>query len=88
MNICILCEDANVEQARITGRTLVSTNTILSVPVSESGQSPATHWFCFMSVSQKKFNQLLAARKYTIMEESDAKDFLSKYNLKIIPKNQ
>jgi len=56
----------------------------LSIPVSETGQLPATHWFCFINVDQTGYDKLLSVQEYSIIEESGPKEFLSKWNLKII----
>lgn len=56
----------------------------LSIPVSPTGESPATHWFCFLSTEQSGYQKLKDAQSLTIIEESSPKDFLEKWNLKII----
>jgi hypothetical protein len=56
----------------------------LSIPVSETGQLPATHWFCFMNVDEEGYQKLLAVQEHSIYEESSPKEFLEKWNLKII----
>ena len=56
----------------------------LSVPLSESGERPATHWFCFMNVDDEGYNKITNNSKYSTIEESSPKEFLEKWNLKII----
>lgn len=56
----------------------------LSIPVSETGELPATHWFCFMNVTQEGYDQLLSIQEHSVIEEGSPKEFLSKWNLKII----
>ena len=56
----------------------------LSIPVSETGQLPASHWFCFMNVNEEGYQKLLAVQEHSIYEESAPKEFLEKWNLKII----
>lgn len=56
----------------------------LKIPLSESGKLPASHWFCFMTVNDEGYNKILAAQEHTIIEESSPKEFLEKWNLKII----
>ena len=56
----------------------------LSIPVSETGKLPATHWFCFVNVSEDGYQKLLSIQEYSIIEESGPKEFLEKWNLKII----
>lgn len=56
----------------------------LSIPVSETGELSATHWFCFLNVTQEGYDQLLSIQEHSIIEEGSPKEFLSKWNLKII----
>ena len=80
MRINILCEDSKVEQARAK----FENKNILKIPLSENGQNPATHWYCVMAVTQEKADHLLAKKELTEMEISSPKEFLEKWNLKII----
>lgn len=80
VNICILCEESKVQQVK----DKLGKDNILKIEVSETGQKPATHLFCSMVVSEEKAQRLLDKRELTIMELSKAKDFLEKWNLKII----
>ena len=87
-NYCILCKDSDVEEIRSTG-TIFGKN-IMRIPVSERGIKPATHWFCFLTATEEGYNQLITSRKDQIesgkyiIEESDEKSFLEKWNLKRI----
>ena len=56
----------------------------LSIPVSETGELPATHWFCFMNVSDEGYAKLLSVQEHSIIEEGSPKEFLAKWNLQII----
>jgi hypothetical protein len=56
----------------------------LSIPVSETGQLPATHWFCFINVTEEGYQKMLALQEHSIYEESGPKEFLEKWNLQII----
>lgn len=80
VNICILCEESKVQQVK----DKLDKDNILKIEVSETGQKPATHYFCTMIVSEEKAQRLLSKQELTIMELSNAKDFLEKWNLKII----
>ena len=80
MRINILCEDDKVEQAR----EKFNSKNILKIPLSETGNKPATHWFCCMAVTEEKANELMAKKDLTEMEISKPKEFLEKWNLKII----
>jgi len=86
VNICILCEESKVQQVK----DKLGKDNILKIEVSENGQKPGTHYFCSMMVSEEKAQrlfdkqELLDNQELTIMELSKAKDFLEKWNLKII----
>jgi hypothetical protein len=54
----------------------------LSVPLSETGESPATHWFCFMNCTDEAYDKFVSMQEHSIIEDSSPKDFLIKYNLK------
>jgi hypothetical protein len=56
----------------------------LSIPLSETGELPATHWFCFMNVSQTGYDKVKSVQEHSIIEESSPKEFLAKWNLQII----
>lgn len=80
MRVCILCEESKVEQVR----EKMKRNNILTVPCSESGQIPATHRFCCIATDEKGSQELLSKAEITTMEISGPKEFLTKWNLKII----
>lgn len=80
MRICILCDASKVEEAR----QKENNNNILKIELSPTGEKPATHYFCTMVVDQKKADKLMAKKEFTTMEISEPKDFLEKYNLKMI----
>ena len=80
MRICILTEDSKVEQVREGWIT----KDVLKIPVSSTGQNPATHWFCCLSTTDEGHQKLLALQKNSVIEESAPKIFLSKWKLKII----
>jgi hypothetical protein len=56
----------------------------LSIPVSETGELPASHWFCFLNVDKVGYDKLLSVQEHSVIEEGSPKEFLSKWNLKII----
>jgi hypothetical protein len=58
---------------------------ILKVPCSESGEAPATHRFCCVATDEKGAEELLKKAELTTMEVfMSPKEFLAKWNLKII----
>lgn len=56
----------------------------LQIPCSETGELPATHWFCFMNTNDDGFQKIKSVQEHSIIEESSPKEFLEKWNLKII----
>jgi len=56
----------------------------LSIPVSETGQLPATHWFCFLNTIDEMYQKVVDNSKYSTIELSGPKEFLEKWNLQII----
>jgi hypothetical protein len=103
MRLCILCEDANITEARkrsaevlpkyeLTERLLElkkkkdpkAALEHLKIPLSPTGELPATHWFCFINTNEATYQKMLASQTYTIIEEAIPSEFLDKYNLKKI----
>lgn len=80
MRVCILCEESKVEQAR----EKVNRKNILTVACSETGELPVTHRFCCIATDEKGAQELLDNAEITTMEISGPKEFLTKWNLKII----
>jgi hypothetical protein len=81
--ICILSTDANVAEAKEIAKAITSAN-VLTVPASENGKAPATHWFCCLSTTDEGHQRLLELQKNSVIEESAPKIFLSRWKLKII----
>jgi hypothetical protein len=61
-------------------------NNILKIPLSPTGEFPATHKMCVMTVSAERGRQILDSAELTIIEEIEPSDFLEKHNLKEIRK--
>ncbi len=80
MRICILCEESKVSQAREKTKR----DNILTIPCSETGELPATHRFCCIATDERGAQELLSKSEITTMEISGPKEFLTKWNLKII----
>ena len=83
MHICILSEDSKIFDVKETAKSLFSSD-ILKIPVSKTGNLPSTHWFCFMTCDEEFYNKLKGLQEHTIIEVSNPKEFLTKWNLKII----
>lgn len=80
MRVCILCEESKVEQVR----KKMKRDNILNIPCSENGQLPATHRFCFIATDERGADDLLKSAEITTIEICAPKEFLEKWNLKII----
>jgi hypothetical protein len=83
MRICILCENEKIAEARERAKTITSENA-LSIPLSKSGEEPATHWFCSMEVTEAGYEKILELQKNTEVEIASPFDFLKKKKLQII----
>lgn len=86
MKICILCENDKIESARERAKAITSENA-LSVPLSKSGEEPATHWFCSMEVTDEGYQKILELQQNTEIEISSPFEFLKKKNLKVVKKS-
>ena len=62
MRINILTENSNVEQVR---ESWVNKN-VMKIPVSPTGELPATHWFCSMAGEESKMNDIYAKKNLSI----------------------
>jgi hypothetical protein len=82
MRVCILCENSKLEEVRKEKRN----DSILKTPVSPNGEEPSTHMFCCMAMSEERAKEMVLGAKLTTMEISGPKEFLEKWNLKIIKK--
>ena len=80
MRVCILCEESKVEQVR----EKMGRKNILIAACSENGEFPVTHRFCCIATDEKGAQELLDNAEITTMEISGPKEFLTKWNLKII----
>lgn len=81
MRLNILTEDSKVSQVRET----FANSDILKIPLSPTGEAPATHWFCTMAGSEEKMKGIYAKKNLSIMElETSPKEFLKKWGLRII----
>lgn len=100
MRICILCEDHHVSTARAKAADILPKRVPaqvlakfksgseepdhLKVPVSPTGELPATHWFCATKVDEQTYQKMLAVQEHTIIEEAVPSEFLEKHGLKRI----
>lgn len=100
MRLCILCEDKNIDAARANSKNIFpAEKPILNLPdrikdlapkahlntaCSETGELPATHWFCFISCDQATRDRMVGNALYSTIEEASPKEFLERWNLKVI----
>lgn len=81
MRINILTENDKVEQVR---EAWVTKN-CLKIPVSPTGEEPATHWFCSMAGEESKMMEIYNKKNLSIMELGiGPKEFLNKWGVKVI----
>ncbi len=75
-------DDFNVEKSRKIGRNVLGNP--LRIPLSSDGKEPVTHWFCTLKVTEDGYSQIMNLKKFSIIEVMGPKEFLQKWNLKII----
>lgn len=80
MRVNILCEEARLLEVR----EKMKNNKILKTPCSESGELPATHYYCCIATTETEAHKMMESAEITTMEISGPKEFLTKWNLKII----
>ena len=79
----ILCEDSKVAESRELSKRELGQE-VLTVPVSANGQSPATHWFCSLNVTDSGYEKIMSLQKNSEIEEGSPKEFLRARRLKVI----
>jgi hypothetical protein len=91
MRLCILATDENVEAVRTTAKTNIPSLAdlpVLTIPVSASGEMPATHWFCNFLVSKETHSKLMELKSLSEMEFASTSNFLKDRDLKIIKRRR
>jgi hypothetical protein len=87
IRICILCEESKL----LAVREKMKNDDILKIDLSPTGELPATHKLCVMSVPEEKGKQMMGSAEssgLTIIEEMGPKEFLEKHNLKKVEKRR
>ena len=87
MIICILAKNEDVDAVRNTAKEAGLTfgeKTILNIPVSPTGELPATHWFCTFNASPETYKKIKEIQKLTDIDTEKTRNFLAERNLKII----
>jgi hypothetical protein len=82
MRVCVLCEEEKASQIRKDRKN----ENMLKIACSATGELPATHRFCCMATSEERANEILknSEANYVAVESIGPKEFLEKWNLKII----
>ena len=83
MRICILCEESKVLQVR----EKMKSDNVLKIPLSPTGELPATHRLCVMAVTEDRAKELMETAEFSIIEAMNPSEFLNKHNLKKINEN-
>jgi hypothetical protein len=86
MRICIICEDKWVEEVRESSKDIIPGHNNLSIPLSPTGELPATHWLCVCSVNEEIWKKFEERRKHTQMYQSLPSVLLEELKLKRIGK--
>ena len=86
MYICILCPHKDIKEAREKAKNIpyFADHTSLTIPVSEEGELPITHWFCTFDASPELSKQIQDAAFLCTVELENPKTFLRKHNLRMI----
>jgi hypothetical protein len=84
MKITIIIEDQYVEEARERVKTTFKNISTLKIPLSPTGQTPATHWMCSLDVTEEGFKKLTNLKKHSIMKNCAASVLLKEMDLKLI----
>jgi hypothetical protein len=90
MHINILCPDKDIVEARKKAKEIpyFSNHQSLTIPLSKEGELPITHWFCTFDVSSELCEEIKAAADLSTVELGSPREFLNKYNLKMIKLNK
>lgn len=82
MRLCILCEDSKLASEKVS--LGIIDNNRLFKGVSESGELPATHWFCVIDATDSGYEKIMENKRNSIIDTSIPSFFLKKNKLKII----
>jgi hypothetical protein len=80
----ILCDSANLAEARQSLKAIFGTDNILTKPASKNGTEPATHWYSYVKMEAAAVSQLVIGQMYCTVDEASPKEFLQKRSLKLI----
>jgi len=85
MYICILATNENAEAAREKAKQIeiFQCHNALKIPVSETGELPATHWFCTFRPEEDLKEKIMELQELTEIEMGKPKKFLESRNLKL-----
>lgn len=94
MIVCILVKDVDVENTREIVRQelpeFAKHQGILSIPLSETGLKPITHWLCTFDSDENMLNKVksIQNKETTEIIEMEPKPFLASKNLKIVDRKK
>jgi hypothetical protein len=80
----IVCEDRHVEEVRESSQALIQSKANMRIPLSPTGNLPATHWMCVLYVTEEGRERLSSLRKHSIIAKASPKFVLSELGLKTI----
>lgn len=83
MKLSILCEISHIDVVREKAKVLFN-HKVLKIPLSPSGEMPATHFYCELTVSKSGYKRMMSLKKCTIMEPIPKLVFLMNHGLKEI----
>jgi hypothetical protein len=85
MRVCIICEDSKVSYVREKASIIIPNyNLHMSIPLSNTGILPATHWLCVCNVNEDMYNKLLSVQKYSTIVKTVPSILLEELKLKKI----
>jgi hypothetical protein len=84
MRMTIVCEDRHVDEVRQKSQSLIRSKNNMRIPLSPTGNLPATHWMCVLYVDEEGRDKLESLKKHSIIAKASPKFLLSDMGLKII----
>ncbi len=84
VRVTIVCEDRHVEEVRESSQALIRSKRNMRIPLSPTGQLPATHWMCVLHVNEEGREKLETLKKHSIIAKAPPKFLLSELGLKTI----
>jgi len=86
MRMTIVCEDRHVDEVRLASQSLIRGNN-MRIPLSPTGEAPATHWMCVLQVNDEGRQRLASLKKHSLMANASPKALLQEMGLKRIKRS-